>query len=143
MKGTRSGHLLTDASQTRRWLICESGDRWLTATRRFITLLMPDDLAASIQRIAPEQLRSSLVRHQHATVLWEVTGVSILEDMDFICKTTAEFPNVLQIAATSGLDDQTVAMLSEIGVTISIERPEQLPSLAKLMQAHVRRESVV
>lgn len=137
-------HALIDSAAIRTWMICEQGDRWQTATRRFITDLMPRDLVAAIsptdwdtaQRFAPvPATKGGLV------LLWEVSPENLATAMETITGVSTIAPHALQLVAQQRLSSAEQAGLLELGVKTIIQAPEQLPSLRSLIHAYFRRRA--
>ena len=121
-------------SPKRLWVVCESGERWLTASRRFATTLIPEDLVAKIVRANPSEVQVKLVSQQRAVVLWEIDGDNLPDIASSISQISSSGRDVLQLAAVSSIAPRDLFKLSELGIAASIRRPERLPSLANLVQ---------
>ena len=139
--------ILTDDSQKRLWVVCESGHRWITAVRRFATELMPNDLAASIVAAQPNQALALLVdqqkiqqrTQQRLIVLWEIAEATIDDNLHYISRTSIATDNTLQLAvwqagsSFESISGPAAAALTELGVTAAISQVEQLPGLSRLI----------
>ncbi|NND95944.1 MAG: hypothetical protein HKN47_01290 [Pirellulaceae bacterium] len=130
------GSAITDASQTPLWIVCESGQRWLFAIRRFINQLMPADSTASIVTGSADDVGALLVGHRRAVVVWEISPDNLSAACDQIAKVSISSPGVLQIAISNGLSDAAVIALTELGVATTICQVEQLPRLEKLFHLY-------
>ncbi len=135
---------VTDASQIRSWVVCESGTRWLTATRRFAVQMMPDHLIASIIPLQPTpgdfMKTCSLLTRKHPSILfWVITPQNLTTVIDLITQTSIGSRSVLQLAAVHEISQASQIALSETGIATQIQRPEQLPSLASMIRLHFQR----
>jgi hypothetical protein len=130
-----------DPSTSCAWLICESGDRWAGATRRFAAELMPHPWIASIVSAPlpsggaalPAQFLSAQPR---SVVLWEIDQADFSRACDSLASIAIEFPSTLRLAAAAGLSDHRRMIVSELAVAAIIANPEDLPSLAGMLHAY-------
>ena len=143
-----SAAILTAAQQQRLWVVCESGDRWITATRRFVTEVIPEDLVASIVAAKANQALALQVgqqkTQQRSIVIWEINPSTIAAHLDHVARTTIAAPSALQLAvmdsaASQAISSTAAAALTEMGVTTLINHVEQLPALAPLVRRYLGR----
>jgi hypothetical protein len=127
---------LIDQSQIRLWLVCESGQRWLTASHRFAIELVPSHLTPNLISVAPETIDSCLIGQRKAIVFWEITPLCVSTILEQVTHLSVTAPRVLQIAAVGDLADHYTTTLSELGIRAMIEKPEQLPSLSGLVKRY-------
>ncbi|MGB7344512.1 MAG: hypothetical protein WBD20_09885 [Pirellulaceae bacterium] len=130
---------LIDQSLVRSWIVCESGSRWLTASQRFITDLMPAHLTANIVTCENTDVRKLLLRKPRAVVLWEITSANATLLFERISETSLAHPTALQLAAANGLAERDLDALSELGVGAVVAQIEQLPGLSKLVHRYFCR----
>lgn len=126
----------SDSPNTVRWLICASDQRWPMAVRRFAPELIPDRCTLELAVLGAAQVASSLRGQPRALVLWEVTPDSLGECCEAIAKTSRSYPQVVQLATVTELSPIEQAALSELGISIPIRHPEQLPKLAKMLRVY-------
>ena len=130
-----------DRSTISPWLIWESGDRWANAARRFVPELMPRPWIASIVSVG-EPIEGSalptaaLSAHSRAVVLWEIDPSHFSHACDSLAAIAVEHPSTLRLAAARGLSDRRRILVSELAVAATIDHPEDLPSLAGMLQAY-------
>ncbi len=128
--------LPSDRSMIRPWVVCESGNRWLTAVRRFAPDLMPGQLVVEVTHADPGNTDSVLAGHRRAVVLWEVHRTNFTAACDWLATTAIRWPKTLRLAAGSGLSDRELIVLSEFCVATTLRHPEQLPRLASMIKAY-------
>ena len=130
-----------DPATSFTWLICESGDRWATATRRFVADLIPQPWVASILAVPlpsggsvlPAQFPSARAR---SVILWQIDPINFSRGCDSLACIATEYPGPLRLAAAAGLSDHGRMMISELGVAATVANPEDLPSLAGMLHAY-------
>jgi hypothetical protein len=130
-----------DPSTSCAWLICETGDRWAAATRRFAPQLIPQPWVASIVPVPLPSGGSVLPAHflsapSRCIVLWEIDQVEFSSACDSLASIATEYPGTLRLAAAAGLSDPRRMMISELGVAATVANPEDLPSLAGMLHAY-------
>jgi hypothetical protein len=120
----------------RPWIVCEAADRWLRAVRRFAPQMMPRSLIPAIEPAESAKVQQALSGHRLAVVLWEVRPDSLADSCDCLARTAIASPNVLQLVAGSGLSDLDQIVLTEFQTAASINHPEDLPRLARMIQGY-------
>ena len=130
-----------DPSSTCCWLICESGERWANAARRFAPQLMPPPWVASIVSARHPARGSAISAHRvsaesRSVLLWEIDPVDFSNACDSLASIAIEYPNTLRLAAASGLSNHRRMMISELAVAATIANPEDLPSLTGMLHAY-------
>ena len=125
-----------DSGRVRTWLVCESGDRWLHAVRRFAPSMMPAPLIAATRSTEPAQVTSLLTRQSPAVILWEVEPPSLAIACDYLANTADAAPGVLQLVAGSELTDRERISVMEFPCCATIRHPEDLPGLARLIHGY-------
>lgn len=124
-----------ERANIRPWLVVESGDRWIHASRRFAPELMPPNLIAQVRHFEPP-LTVALSGQQRAVILWEVRRAHFDKAIDGLAATRLRSPSTLLLAATRGLADRHHLALSEFGVATFVSHPEHLPRLAPMIGAY-------
>ena len=152
--------MVSDASEwldqdVRSWIVCESGDRWAIAVRRFAPEMMLP-LVPSIATCTQDQInrvlasqpskgnptqrligsRASSIQGTKTVILWEVDKSSLLETCGRLPSLRISHPETLLIFAVTELSNQEVRILGEFGFAIMLRHPEELPKLAGLMQGY-------
>jgi len=130
---------LIDQSSVRPWIVCESGQRWVTASRRFSTQLLPPNFTANVLACGPVDIPMQLVRQPSAIVLWEISPANTIGILDHITALSWSHPHVLQIAAASEITDGDLISLSEMGIKAIVTETEQLPGLRKMIYRYLTR----
>lgn len=129
-----------DRSDLRDWLVCESGQRWVTAVRRFWPLLMPGPLVPSIITVDPKQAIDRLAarRDQRAILLWESTHGSLLPVCEQIIQASRVCPKSLQLVAATGRPESEIAILLELPCAAIVRHPEDLSGLGGMIGSYFR-----
>lgn len=130
-------------SDLRRWVICESSNRWIHAVRRFGPSMTPSPLVLDIVAAGPDEVAHALTRSSRSLtpgkpsiLLWEVNSASVVDACRRLRKTHSESPATLQIVADSGLSPRERLALCEFPVHLLIQHPEQLPRMRPMVQGH-------
>lgn len=131
-----------DRQDERRWLVCESGQRWARAVRRFAPDLMPKPLVPSISTNGPQQTLDQLAsrRGHQAVLLWESPPGSLLPVCDSIVQADRICPIALQLVAASDRTEQEYAILLEFPCAAILRHPEDLAGIRVMIEAYFRRE---
>jgi hypothetical protein len=129
-----------DRSDLRRWVVCESGNRWVTAVRRFSPELMPKPLVSEIVPTTATEAIAELTASQDrpAVMLWESWHESLLPVCDQIILAASRCPTALQIVAAVDHTDRERAILQELPCVAIIRHPEDLAALKRLIRAYFR-----
>ncbi len=132
---------LPEPTTMRRWIVCESGDRWLQALGRFAPGLMPHPLVATVTPAeadsqGPDGLAALLAGQERAVVLWEVQRSHLLRCCDGLAATASRQPKILQLVAAGGLSECELIALTEFNAAVTLRHPEQLPSLAAMIHGY-------
>ena len=129
-----------DRADQRNWLVCESGQRWVTAVRRFSPELMPRPLVPSIFVSEPQQAIDRLAARpeQRTIILWESTSGSLLPVFDQLMETSRACPKALQLVAANGRTAREQAMLLELPCATVLQHPEDLPGLRSMIRSYFR-----
>ena len=132
-----------DRADLRNWLVCESGQRWVTAIRRFSPELMPRPLVPSIVVSDPQEAidRLAALPEQRAIMLWESTSGSLLPVFDQLMETSSACPKVLQLVAANGRSAREQAMLLELPCATILRHPEDLPGLRSMIRSYFRNRA--
>ena len=142
----------------RSWIVCESGNRWAIAVRRFAPEIMLP-LVPSITTCALNQVSRSLAsqhpssqqsgnhltqqlsrsrsfstRRNETVILCEVRKASLLETCGRLLGLRISHPEALLIFAVTELSNQEVRILAEFGFAIMLRHPEELPKFTGLIQ---------
>lgn len=130
-----------DRADWRSWLVCESGQRWVCAVRRFSPDLMPRPLVPEITQVDPEQAIAKLSagRDRPVVVLWESSAASLLPVCDQIIAAAHESPNSLQLVAAPNRSVREHRILMELPCTALVRHPEDLPRLQGMIRSYFRR----
>ncbi|QDT08089.1 hypothetical protein [Planctomycetes bacterium K23_9] len=123
---------LIDPSLIQTWIVCESDQRWMTASRRFATHLVPAPMTVNLVSAEPNLVRRLLIGKRKAVVLWEIDGSCAARMYDLVASTSLGAPGILQIVAANGITPRDQMALTELGVGAIISQPEQLPGLSNL-----------
>ncbi|QDT08058.1 hypothetical protein K227x_64880 [Rubripirellula lacrimiformis] len=123
-------------SQLRPWLVCESGSRWLTASRRFVPAMMPPPLSASIIPVMPDRITAAISGHRQAVIVWSIQSDDLVDRVDRIRAVSIASPHVLQIAAVTDLSAPQRTVLSELRVSVMMRHVEELPRWQRLIQGY-------
>lgn len=128
--------LPSDPSTTSPWVICESGDRWAGAVRRFAPELMPRPRVATIVNFDATLRGAVMPVRSRAVILWEIHPENFSPVCDSLAAVAIEYPDTLRLAAATGLSDRRRILISELAVAATISHPEDLPSLAGMVKAY-------
>ncbi len=118
----------------------ESGQRWVSAVRRFSPELMPRPLVPEIVQVDPEQLIAKLAagRDHPTVVLWESSAGSLLPVCDQIIAAAQASPKSLQLVAASDRSARERGILMELPCTTLVRHPEDLAGLKEMFRAYFR-----
>ena len=122
-----------------RWLICESGQRWEMALRRFAPEIVPRGRTADLIAVAPGDLQRWLGEADPKILFWEFNRESLLETCDLVMLAANRSPNSLQIAAFEQLSHRQRTTVMELPVATFVEHPEDLPRLKPMVQGYFAR----
>lgn len=128
--------LPADRANVRPWIVCESGNRWMTAVRRFVAEMMPPGLAASVIAAEPAKVHAMISPRRPSVVLWEFQPSLFAAVCDAVAATTIAAPKTLQIVASETLSRRQQFVLSELRVTATLRHVEELPRLTGLIQGY-------
>ncbi|WP_068262171.1 hypothetical protein [Rubripirellula obstinata] len=127
------------------WLICDDQNRFVDVAFRFAPAMTPAGSVPSIRSISLLQGResvASLVRSGNPSVLlWHFQHEDVLTVLDQVIL-LANHSNltlgsgVLPIVACDRLSRAGELALAEIGVSVFLRHPEDLPKFGPLIQAH-------
>ena len=130
---------LVDPGVIRPWLICETGNRWLTAVRRFEQNIVPAQLVARVEPAGQDEILTKLTHSEPLVVLWEVRGDSLAAHLDALVRSTAINPQALQIIACHHLTHRELSCLTPFPVTAMVQHPEELPRLTHMIHLYFAR----
>lgn len=122
-----------------RWIICESGQRWQMALRRFAPEIVPQARRADLISVAPSDLHRWLQEADPKILFWEFNRESLLDTCDLVMLTANRSPHSLQIAAFEQLTHRQRTTVVELPVATFVEHPEDLPRLKPLVQGYFAR----
>lgn len=131
------GDLLTTAARglVRRreldWLVHESGQRWLLASRRWLPAIAPAGVTLRVSAANPPPAADGSGAAR--VILWEVGG-EFPEALLAWVATHHPWPRSTAVVA-AGLPAMLPRYLSEFGVVAAIGQPEQLTRLRPLVGA--------
>ena len=129
-----------DRADLRSWLVCESGQRWVTAVRRFSPELMPRPLVPEIVPVDPKQAiaKLSASRDRPTVVLWESSAGSLLPVCDQIIAAASAHPKSLQLVAATDRSERERGILMEMPCTTLVRHPEDLARLKGMIRSYFR-----
>ncbi len=130
---------LVDPGVIRPWFICETGNRWLTAVRRFGPDMVPAALVPKVKSTSRDEILASLAFCEPSVVLWEVRQDSLAAHCESLARSTAISPQALQIIACHDLTHREQSCLTPFRVAAMIQHPEQLPRLTRMIHLHFAR----
>lgn len=132
---------LVDPGIVRRWIVCETDTRWLTALRRFAPQIMPPNLVPELHT-APRAHALSMLAHAKSTIiLWEVRRDSIAVSCECLAHASMLAPNVMQIVAGSDLRFQERLAIAAYPVSATIRHPEDLVGLTRMIHRYFARSA--
>ncbi len=120
------------------WIVCESGNRWQNAVRHFGTEGLEDSVdflnfsCDSIDMLKQVQNHAGK-KHATVIVLWEITPKTIAAKCRVIAECRLRYPSVIQISGIARIPNRYQAMLSELGITVALKRPESLQRVARII----------
>jgi hypothetical protein len=123
-------------SDIRRWVVCERGNRWMQAVRRFAPRMTPAPLILEVVEAEPEKVANHLIPTLPCIVLWEVESASLLQVSQWLIKTAISAPHAVQLVADCGISVRERTVLCEFPVAVLIGQPEQLPRVHPLVEGH-------
>ncbi len=128
----------SDRVGQRRWLICESGQRWQIAAGRFAPQLMPPALVPSITSADPQPTiqQLSALSDQTTVVLWESAEGSLLPVCEWLMQAARVCPKALQLVAATVRSDRERSILLELPCAAIVRHPEDLPRLQSMIRSH-------
>lgn len=137
-------------------LVCESGQRWCDAARRFIgpfqhapkspvwSAACSTRLRFRIQPVEHGKARASLQGLPEAVILWEISADNVAATAMTIAQVGVGRQDAIQIVALrDGWSDQAWGYgqrLMELGVVAVLKNPEELARLARLLQRRFERD---
>ena len=130
---------LIDPGVIRPWLLCESGNRWLTAVRRFGPEMVPAELVPKVESASRDEILVNLSRSESSVVLWEARSESLVANCDSLARTAAVNPRALQIIACHQLTYRGQLCLTPLRVAAMVHHPEEFPRLARMIHLHFAR----
>jgi hypothetical protein len=131
-----------DRADLRTWLVCEAGQRWISAVRRFSPGLMPPPLVPSIiaAESATAMSRATALRGHRAIILWESSGESLLPVCDRLIQASQANPQALQLVAAGDRTDREQAILLELPCTAILRHPEDLAGLKSMIRSYFQAD---
>jgi hypothetical protein len=127
---------LAAQSPVRTWIVCESGNRWLQAVRRFAPHMMPPPLTATSLQVEPAGLPRLLQPNLHGVLVLEVRRQSMRTACDLLALRATAAPGILPVVAGSGLSAAERIVLLEFQCAVTIRHPEDLPRLSRLFHGY-------
>ncbi|TWU20463.1 hypothetical protein Pla52o_43410 [Novipirellula galeiformis] len=134
---------LLESSDDVTWLVCEQGNRWADAARRFAAEGLAEPWVPVVISCDAEELPNLLSgrlagRHPKRTfrrrppviVLWELAPKSIAAKCRIITETRWAFPEVIQLAGITRIPSSLHPAISEFGIAIQLRNPESLQNVA-------------
>lgn len=124
-------------TELRTWMICEQGERWITAARRFAPQIM-HPLVPALQMVEVADLRNHLqpLGEQPAIVLCEVDRQELLQACDNLAQIKLLAPQALVLLAVAELSGRERSVLGEFGYSALVRHPEDLPVLTGLIRRY-------
>ena len=132
---------LLESSNEVTWLVCERGSRWADAARCFSLDGLSDPWIPVVISCEAGDVPSRIARHRMArlgsprripmVVLWELTPQSIAAKCRVITQLRLAFPTVIQLAGLNRIPGSMQAIISELGISITLANPESLQKVAR------------
>jgi hypothetical protein len=122
-----------------RLIICERTPRWLAAWRRALPATRWTWLSSAISLA---QCENQLREHPGSVAAVSVDAENFAVVLTTLHRWQNEFPQVRALAlctADIAREPTAVALLREAGALLTIDRAQQLPAAARLVQRHFRR----
>ena len=131
-----------DSADIRTWLVCETGQRWTGALRRFAPGLMPAPLVPSVVSTDPAATIDQVIslRRRRAIVLWESREASLLPVCDGLIQAARANPRLLQLVAAPERSHDEQSILLELPAATIVRHPEDLPGLKSMIESYFRRD---
>jgi len=130
---------LIDPGVIRRWLICESSHRWLTAVRRFGPEMIPSRFVLKLDSANQDEILTRAARLEPCVILWEARSETLAATFHALAHTAAVNSEVLQIVACHQLSCRERLCLSPLPVAAMVNQPEELPRLTRMIHLHFAR----
>ncbi|GAA5509279.1 hypothetical protein [Novipirellula caenicola] len=130
-----------DSSDEVTWLVCEQGNRWADAARRFSPEGLQEPWVSQVTSCEPSEVLRQIARHPLAktsshrripvVVLWELTPGGIAKMLLVVTQVKAAFPDVIQMAGITGIPNSMHPAISELGASLLLTAPESLQNVAR------------
>lgn len=126
-----------------RWIICEQGQRWETAVRRFAPTLLPKERRLVLVNGSLAETRSHLLIPGPKVVLWQFDSDALVQACDRLIQGASLAPDSLQIAGCLDLPLSHQLALGELPVAAFVRHPEELPRLRPMLHGYFERHSEI
>lgn len=130
-----------DDAQVQKCVVLEEGRRWQSALRQFVGQLVPSPIVLSVTACRASELVPTLHAAPRGILFWEIERSTLPDSLERVRHLKQRFPQLLQLAGTSGLSDFQCLALSEVGVAAIVSHPESLLRLKPALTGHFARST--